>query len=152
MLFRLNVKKGLLLVSIILSTHFENNALAALNNKPIAIKTSSSVIGGSSLPLTHKAKTRTKKRWLTLYITKHLIAAQMARYKKRSGWKTKNTAGKIIILVVLFLLAAILVFLVAYGGASAGAMILVGAIAIGLLLWLGISMFKPQRKKETIPG
>jgi Flp pilus assembly protein TadB len=143
----LNVKKGLLLVSIILMTHIENNASAAFNNKQVVAKSSSSITAGAPLPLSHKPKIRTKKRWLTIYITRHVIAAQMARYKKGSAGKKKNTAGKIIILVVLFLLAAILVFLVAYGGGSAGVLILVGAIAIGLLVWLGISMFKPKRKK-----
>ena len=149
MLFtRLNVKKGVLLVSIVFSTHLENTALASFNSKPLGINPSASFSVGASLPVTPKAKLKSKKRSLTIYIRRHLIAAQIAMYKRGSGRKGNSTFWKVTGLVLLFLLAAVIVFLLAYGGASGGVLIVVGAVALGLLVWLGIKMFRPKRNMK----
>src|SRR5687767_10491698 len=117
---RLKCKKASLLLLIVLSTNLDNNALAAFNKQQIVIHRGSSAIIGESLASTYKPKIRVKKKSYTISIARHLIVAQFAKQKRGSARNGKNSGWKVAILVVLFFLAALLVFAIAYGGASGG--------------------------------
>ncbi|HSB94752.1 MAG TPA: hypothetical protein VLC28_16625 [Flavitalea sp.] len=143
---RLKIKKALPFLLVVLSINIQYAALAAFTNKATVEKSLSTIVLAAKVPEANTPKIKSKYRTVMLSVARHIIATQLNKYQNRSARHGKNTGGKIAILVVLFLLSAFLIFAIAYGGASGGVLILSGAVAVALLVWLGMKMFKPKRK------